>query len=67
MRAHNAVIDWSVFRDGALISHSYTLLHTLRYTHTETRKKISVQFLAQAAYGIIVVIVGRYYRFVSKS
>ena len=54
MRAHNAVIDWSVFRDGALISHSYyTLQHYT--THAKTRKKISVQFLAQAAYGIIVL------------
>ena len=47
--------DWSVFRDGALISHSY---NTTTTKHTKlVGIKISVQFLARAAYGIIIVVI----------
>ena len=47
--------DWSVFRDGALISHSY---NTTTTKHTKlVAIKISVQFLARAAYGIFIVVI----------
>merc|ERR1719471_1602730 len=46
--------DWSVFRDGALISHSYNT--TTKHTKL-VGIKISVQFLARAAYGIIIVVI----------